>query len=233
MTNQWRFAADLDQTPLLWPLEVGSVPPTMQYVPERTEPTVAPLIEPFVERRRTPVPIDQLAREHQRLMAQTIALKAHNHRLVVQREQATSRIAALMVEVDTLRQGRDRDELRVGNLQRQLDRQRQRANIALDVKPVHAAALSNPNPAVQNARGQYVQPGFWQRKQHRPIVRTCLHLVAASLVVCLAYALMVLVVGLLAPAVVPELLAIGFDWGRVILAIDLVSLVMAMVAESA
>jgi hypothetical protein len=211
MTTQWSFVADeRDQTPLLW----------------------SP-VEPHVERRRTPTPSAQLAREHQRLMAQTIALKAHNHQLVAQREQMMTRIAQLSTQNDTLRQLHDRSELQLGNLQRQLDRQRQRANVALDVQPVHAAALSNPNPAVRNERGHYVQLGFWQRKQHRPIVRNCLHLVAASLVVGLAYLLMVLVVQLLAPLVVPELLAIGFDWGRVILAIDLVSLVMAMLAESA
>jgi hypothetical protein len=234
MTTQWSFVADLDQTPLLWSpiLDVPqpSVEPRIESV---AEPSVEPRPEPFAERRRTPAPSAQLAREHQRLMAQTIALKAHNHQLVAQREQLMTRISQLSTQNDTLRQQHDRGELQVGNLQRQLDRQRQRANIALDVQPVHAAALSNPNPAVRNARGHYVQLGFWQRKQHRPIVRTCLSLVAASLVVGLSYALLVLVVQLLSPLVVPELLLIGFDWGRLILAIDLVSLVMAMLAESA
>jgi hypothetical protein len=236
MTTQWRFATTPTTQPRLWsPILDLPEPPVESWV----EPTVQPLVEPsverqaepWIERRSAPTPGAQLVREHQRLMAQNIALKAQNQHLAAQQEQAMTRIAHLTAQNDTLRQSHDRGELQLGNLHRQLDRQRQRANIALDVMPVHAA--SNPHPALRNARGHYVQQAFWQRKQHRPIVKTALSLCAASVVVGLAYALMVLVVALLAPAVVPDLLRIGFDWGRVILAIDLVSLGLAMLVESA
>ncbi len=94
------------------------------------------------------------------------------------------------------------------------------------------AKSSSQRGVEKNVSGS-VRITFRQRKQHNPLVRTCLNLVAASLVVGLAYVLLLLVAQLLSPLVVPELLAIGFDWGRVILAINLVSLMMAMVAESA
>jgi hypothetical protein len=239
MTTQWRFATTPAAQPRLWspmldlpePLVESWVEPQLEPLVESPlEPMAAPQAESWVERRSAPTPSAQLRREHQRLMAQNIALKAQNQHLAAQQERTMTRIAHLSTQNDTLRQSHDRGELQLENLQRQLDRQRQRANIALDVTPVHAA--TNPNPAVRNARGHYVQLAFWPRKQHRPIVRTGLHLVAASLVVALSYALMVLVAALLAPGMVPDLLLIGFDWGRVILAIDLVSLGLAMVAES-
>jgi hypothetical protein len=235
MTTQWRFATTPAAQPRLWsPILDLSEPQVESWVVSPAEPQAEPQAESqaesWVERRSAPTPSAQLRREHQRLMAQNIALKAQNQHLAAQQERTMTRIAHLSTQNDTLRQSHDRGELQLENLQRQLDRQRQRANIALDVTPVHAA--TNPNPALRNARGHYVQQAFWPRKQHRPIVRTCLHLVAASLVVGLSYALMVLVAALLAPGMVPDLLLIGFDWGRVILAIDLVSLLMAMVAES-
>jgi hypothetical protein len=243
MTTQWRFATTPAAPPRLWsPILDLPEPRVESWVESQAQPQAESQAQPqaefqaesqaesWIERRSAPTPSAQLIREHQRLMAQNIALKAQNQHLAAQQERAMTRMAHLSTQNNSLRQSHDRGELQLENLQRQLDRQRQRANIALDVQPVHAAA--NPNPAVRNARGHYVQQAFWLRKQHRPIVRTCLNLVAASLVVALSYALMVLVAALLAPGMVPDLLVLGLNWGRVILAIDLFSLGLAMVTES-
>ncbi len=247
MTTQWRFATTPAAQPRLWSpildLPEPLVESWVEPLPEspaapQTESHAESPVESWIERRSAPTPSAQLIREHQRQMVQNIALKAQNQHLAAQQERAMTRMAHLSTQNDSLRQSHDRAESQLENLKRQLDglrptgghRQRQRANIALDVTPVHA--VSNPNPALRNARGHYVQQAFWPRKQHRPIVRTCLNLVAASLVVGLSYLLMVLVASLLAPGMVPDLLVLGLNWGRVILAIDLFSLGLAMVTES-
>jgi Caspase domain len=92
-------------------------------------------------------------------------------------------------------------------------------------------ARSSSQRSVEKNVGGSVRITFRQSTQHSPVVRTCLNLVAASLVVGLSYMLMVIVAQFFAPLVVPELLAVGFDWGRVILAIGLVSLVGALCSE--
>jgi hypothetical protein len=174
-----------------------------------------------------PIPL-----QTQRLMAQIIALKEHNQRLVVQQERYMSRISQLTSQLDIALSRSDRAGSQVQNLTRQLDRQRHRANRVLDVTPVYDATPA-PNPAVRNAQGHYVQLPFWQRKQHRAIVRFCLHLIAASGVVLFAYLLGLCVLQILGQGALVGAFGDVTVWLlRAIGVIDLVSLAVAWAAEA-
>jgi hypothetical protein len=171
----------------------------------------------------------------QRLMAQNLALKDQTRRLVIQSERDMTRMHYLTIQVDELLSRLDQRDAQIQKVHRQLDRQRQRERRAdqtvVDVTPVNP--LSNPNPAVRNARGHYVQLAFWSRKQHRPIVRTCLHLMAASLVVGFTFMLGLVVLQLLGQtALMPFLLDFGASLARTIIAIGLVCGLIVVVSEA-
>jgi hypothetical protein len=208
---------------------------------------VEPIVEPPVERPVEELPTERLVEpplpepavadraaplQTQRLMAQIIALKQHNQRLVVQQERYMTRISQLTSQLDTALSRNDRAGSQVQNLTRQLDRQRQRVNRALDVTPVYDATPA-PNPAVRNPHGHYVQLPFWQRKQHRAIVRFCLHLIAASLVVGFVYLLGLCVLQILGQGALVGSFGDFTVWLlRAIGVIDLVSLAVAWAAEA-
>ncbi len=184
------------------------------------------------DRATIPIP---LTVQIQRLMAQNLALKDQTHRLVIQSERDMTRIHYLTTQVDELLSRLDQREAQIQKVHRQLDRQRQREHRAdqavVDVTPVNP--LSTPNPARRNARGHYVQLAFWPRKQHQPIVRTCLHLMAAALVVGFSFMLGLVVLQLLGQTpLVTVLLDFGAALVRVIIAISLVSGLMMMVNEA-
>jgi hypothetical protein len=189
-------------------------------------------VSPASDGATVPIP---LTVQVQRLMAQNLALKAQTHRLVSQSERDMTRIHYLTTQVDELLSRLDQRDAQIQKVHRQLDRHRQRERRAdqsiVDVTPV--TPLSNPNPAIRNARGHYVQLAFWPRKQHRPIVRTCLHLIAASLVVGFTFMLGLVVLQLLGQtALVAVLLDFGLSLARVIIAIGLVSGLIVMVSEA-
>jgi hypothetical protein len=223
--------------PSPWPMLKPAINPDRWSMYE--PPIVAPsIVEPsIVETPTATEPVGQvdtppLPLQTQRLMAQIIALKEHNQRLVVQQERYMTRISQLTSQLDIALSRSDRAGSQVQNLTRQLDRQRQRANRALDVTPVYDATPA-PNPAVRNAQGHYVQLPFWQRKQHRAIVRFCLHLIAASGVVLFAYLLGLCVLQILGQGALVGAFGDVTAWLlRAIGVIDLVSLAVAWAAEA-
>lgn len=192
-------------------------------------------VSPASDGATVPIP---LTVQVQRLMAQNLALKEQTHRLVIQSERDMTRIHYLTAQVDELLSRLDQRDAQIQKVHRQLDRQRQRERRAdqsiVDVTPMTATtAFANPNPAVRNARGHYVQLAFWPRKQHRPIVRACLHLIAASLVVGFTFMLGLVVLQLLGQtALMPFLLDFGASLARTIIAIGLVSGLIVMVSEA-
>jgi hypothetical protein len=178
-----------------------------------------------------PLPI---ALETQRLMAQVIALKAHNDRFAIREERYMARISQLTVQLDDRALRHDRAASQLENLKRQYARQRQRANVVLDVTPVAPNALSTPNPAVRNARGHYVKQTFWPRKQHQPIVRFCMNLVAVLGLITFVGVLGLVVLELIGlhGMVTTILMDLGASLARWIIATMLVSTAIAAVSES-
>jgi hypothetical protein len=181
---------------------------------------------------RVPIP---LTLQVQRLMAQNLALKDQTQRLVIQSERDMTRIHYLTLQVDELLSRLDQRDAQIQKVHRQLDRQRQRADpTVVDVTPLTALPLSNPNPAIRNARGHYVQQTFWPRKQHQPLVRFCLKLMTAALLLVGAGMLGLLVLQLIGQGgivtiVLSELAASLLGW---IIATMLVSTTIAAVSES-
>jgi hypothetical protein len=249
---QWSFVPPV-KTPLPQPLKPSVdaanlwsmfdptivLPATVEALPVAPLPVTDPVANPavvgqpqLVTEAALPLPI---ALETQRLMAQVIALKAHNDRFAIREERYMARISQLTVQLDDRALRHDRAASQLENLKRQYARQRQRANVVLDVTPVAAAnALSTPNPAVRNARGHYVQQTFWPRKQHQPIVRFCMNLVAVLGLITFVGVLGLVVLELIGlhGMVTTILMDLGASLARWIIATMLVSTAIAAVSES-
>jgi hypothetical protein len=211
---------------------------TVEALPVAPLPVTDPVADPAVAappQSVTASPPLPIALETQRLMAQIIALKAHNDRFAIREERYMARISQLTVQLDDRALRHDRAASQLENLKRQYARQRQRTNVLLDVTPVAAPnALSTPNPAVRNARGHYVKQTFWPRKQHQPIVGFCMNLVAVLGLITFVGVLGLVVLELIGlhGMVTTILMDLGASLARWIIATMLVSTAIAAVSES-
>jgi hypothetical protein len=243
---QWSFVPPV-KTPLPQPLKPSVdaanlwsmfdptivLPATVEEaLPVAPRPATDPVTDPAVA--KLPQPITESALEIQRLMAQIIALKQHRDRSVIREERYMARNSQLTVQLDDLALRHDRAASQLENLKRQYARQRQRANVVLDVTPVAPNALSTPNPAVRNARGHYVKQTFWPRKQHQPIVGFCMNLVAVLGLITFVGVLGLVVLELIGlhGMVTTILMDLGASLARWIIATMLVSTAIAAVSES-
>jgi hypothetical protein len=244
---QWSFVPPV-KTPLPQPLKPSVdaanlwsmfdptivLPATVEEaLPVAPRPATDPVTDPAVA--KLPQPVTESALEIQRLMAQIIALKQHRDRSVIREERYMARNSQLTVQLDDLALRHDRAASQLENLKRQYARQRQRANVVLDVTPVAAPnALSTPNPAVRNARGHYVKQTFWPRKQHQPIVGFCMNLVAVLGLITFVGVLGLVVLELIGlhGMVTTILMDLGASLARWIIATMLVSTAIAAVSES-
>jgi hypothetical protein len=243
---QWSFVPPV-KTPLPQPLKPSVdaanlwsmfdptivLPATVEEaLPVAPRPATDPVTDPAVA--KLPQPVTESALEIQRLMAQIIALKQHRDRSVIREERYMARNSQLTVQLDDLALRHDRAASQLENLKRQHARQRQRANVVLDVTPVAPNALSTPNPAVRNARGHYVQQTFWPRKQHQPLIRFYLKLMVAAAVMVGAGMLTLLVLQLIGQGSIVTIAlnqVVGSLLGWII-AMVLVSTAIAAVSES-
>ncbi|MBE9030244.1 hypothetical protein IQ266_10930 [filamentous cyanobacterium LEGE 11480] len=161
----------------------------------------------------------------QRMVAQIIALKHHNQRLIQQQARSTNQISHLMAELEQLHIDYDRQASQLQTVKRDLARYKVRTH---DMLPMMV-----PPVMTQSRRGHYVQTPLWERKQSIPFVRRCLKLLKLLLLLTFGFLLTIVVMDLLQlSGIAVTLLGWGQRLGPVILAIGLLTITAAWVAEA-